>query len=58
MRRVERAQGPILIDVNVPAARYHDLLEGLGHIGRWTTDHEPKTLPLQVRLEVAISVEP
>jgi Putative zinc-finger len=57
-RRIERAQGPILIDVNVPVARYHELLEGLGHIGRWTTDHEPKTLPPQVRLEVAVSVEP
>jgi hypothetical protein len=56
-RRIERTQGPILIDVNVPAARYHELLEGLGHIGRWTSDHEPKTLPPQVRVEVAVSVE-
>jgi anti-sigma factor RsiW len=58
-RRVERTQGPILIDINVPVARYHDLLEGLGRIGRWTVEHEAKTLPpLAVRLEVAISVEP
>ena len=57
-RRIERTPGPILVDVNVPAARYHDLLEGLAHIGRWTIEHEPKTLPLQIRLEVAIFIEP
>lgn len=57
-RRIERAPGPILVDVNVPAVRYHELLEGLGHIGRWTTEHESKTLPLEVRVEVAITVEP
>ncbi len=58
-RRVEQTPGPILVDVNVPVARYHDLLEGLGHIGRWTIEHESKTLPLlEIRLEVAITVEP
>jgi anti-sigma factor RsiW len=58
-RRVERTPGPILIDINVPVARYHELLEGLGRIGRWTVEYEVKTLPpLAVRLEVAISVEP
>jgi len=56
-RRVEHTPGPILVDVNVPVARYHELLEGLGRIGRWTTEHEAKTLPLEVRLEVAITVE-
>jgi hypothetical protein len=57
-RRLEGPQGLILIDVIVPAARYPQLLEGLGKIGRWTTEHEPKTLPLQVRVEVALGVEP
>jgi len=57
-RRADSTPGPILIDVNVPTARYHELLEGLGRIGRWTTDYESKTLPLEIRLEVAITVEP
>jgi anti-sigma factor RsiW len=57
-RRVERPPGPILVDVNVPAARYHELLEGLGHIGRWTTEHESKTFHPEIRLEVAIFTEP
>jgi len=57
-RRIERTPGPILVDVNVPVARYPEMLEGLGRIGRWTTEHEVKNLPLQVRLEVAITIEP
>jgi putative zinc finger protein len=57
-RRLEGPQGLILVDVIIPAARYPELLEGLGKIGRWTTEHEPKTLPPQVRVEVALSVEP
>jgi anti-sigma factor RsiW len=57
-RRVERTPGPILVDVNVPAARYHELLEGLGRIGRWTIEHESKAFPSEVRLEVAIFTEP
>jgi anti-sigma factor RsiW len=58
-RRVDQTSGPILVDVNVPVARYHDLLEGLGRIGRWTIERESKTLPLlDIRLEVAITVEP
>jgi len=57
-RRVEQTPGPVLVDVNIPAARYHDLLDGLGKIGRWTTERESKTLPLEIRLEVAITVEP
>ena len=58
-RRVEHPPGPILVDVNIPVARYRDLLEGLGHIGRWTLEHEAKALPpLAIRLQVAIFVEP
>jgi len=57
-RRLEGAQNMVLIDVVVPAARYQELVEGLGRIGRWTTEHELKTLPPQVRVEVALTVEP
>lgn len=57
-RRLEGNQGLVLIDVVVPVARYRELVEGLGKIGRWTTEHEPKTLPPQVRVEVAVTVEP
>ena len=57
-RRLEGPHGLILVDVIVSAARYPELLEGLGKIGRWTTEHEPKTLPPQVRVEVAVTVEP
>jgi hypothetical protein len=57
-RRLEVAQNMVLIDVVVPAARYRELVEGLGRIGRWTTEHELKTLPPQVRVEVALTVEP
>ena len=57
-RRLEGRQGLVLVDVVVAAARYHELIEGLGQIGRWTTEHEPKTLRLEVRLEVAVTVEP
>jgi hypothetical protein len=57
-RWLDHPQGPVLIDVVVPAARYGELLEGLGHIGRWTTEHEPKTLPARVRVEVAVTVAP
>jgi putative zinc finger protein len=57
-RRIDHPPGPILVDVNVPVGRYHELLDGLGRIGRWTIEHEAKTLPLEVRLEVAITVEP
>jgi hypothetical protein len=56
-RRLEGPEGLILVDVIISAARYPELLEGLGKIGRWTTEHEPKTLPSQVRVEVAVSVE-
>jgi hypothetical protein len=56
-RRLEGPQGLILVDVIISAARYPELLEGLGKIGRWTTEHEPKTLPAQVRVEVAVGVE-
>jgi anti-sigma factor RsiW len=57
-RRLEGAQNMVLIDVVVPAARYRELVEGLGRIGRWTTEHELETLPPQVRVEVALTVEP
>jgi Putative zinc-finger len=57
-RRLEGAQNMVLIDVVVPAARYRELVEGLGRIGQWTTEHELKTLPPQVRVEVALTVEP
>jgi len=56
-RRLEGPQKLILVDVVVAAARYPELLEGLGKIGRWTIEHEPKTLPSQVRIEVAVTVE-
>ena len=56
-RRLEGPEGLILVDVIISAARYPELVEGLGKIGRWTTEHEPKTLPSQVRVEVAVSVE-
>jgi hypothetical protein len=57
-RRLEGNQGLLLIDVVVPVARYRELVDGLGKIGRWTTEHEVKTLPPQVRVEVAVTVEP
>ena len=57
-RRLEGNQDLVLVDVVVPVARYRELIEGLGKIGRWTTEHEIKTLPPQVRVEVAVSVQP
>ena len=48
----------VLIDVVVPGARYRELLEGLGRIGRWVTEYEAGALPAQVRVEVALIVEP
>jgi hypothetical protein len=57
-RRFEGTQGMLLIDVVVPGARYRELLEGLGRIGRWVTEYEVTTLPAQVRVEVALIVEP
>ncbi len=57
-RRVEGPEGLVLIDVVVPAARYAELLEGLGRLGRWTVEHESKTLPVQVRVEIAVVAAP
>jgi hypothetical protein len=57
-RRLEGEQGRVVIDVLVPGARYAELVEGLGRIGRWVTDHEPRALPAEMRVEVALTVEP
>jgi hypothetical protein len=48
----------IVIDVLVPGARYRELIEGLARIGRWVTEYESPTLPGQVRVEVALTIEP
>jgi hypothetical protein len=57
-RLLEGDRGMIVIDVLVPGARYRELIEGLGQIGRWVTEYESGTLPAQVRVEVALTVEP
>jgi Putative zinc-finger len=57
-RRLEGEQRRVVIDVLVPGARYAEFVEGLGRIGRWVTDHEPRALPAEVRVEVALTVEP
>ena len=57
-RRLEGEQRLVVIDVLVPGARYPELVEGLGRIGRWVMDHEPRALPAEVRVEVALTVEP
>jgi hypothetical protein len=57
-RLLEGDRGMVVIDVLVPSARYRELIEGLGGIGRWVTDLEPGALPAQVRVEVALTVEP
>jgi hypothetical protein len=57
-RRLEGAPGMILIDVVVPGERYRELIDGLGRIGRWVTEYEVRTLPAEVRVEVALTVEP
>jgi hypothetical protein len=57
-RRLEGDRGLLIIDVLVPGARYRELIEGLGQIGRWVTEYEPGTLPAQLRVEVAVTVEP
>ena len=57
-RRLEGNPGLLLIDVVVPAARYRELVEGLGKIGRWTPEHESTTLPPEVRVEIAVSAAP
>jgi hypothetical protein len=57
-RLLEGDRGMIVIDVLVPAARYRELIEGLGQIGRWVTEYESGILPAQVRVEVALTVEP
>jgi anti-sigma factor RsiW len=57
-RRLEGEERRVVIDVLVPGARYAELVEGLGRIGRWVTDHEPRALPAEMRVEVALTVEP
>ncbi len=57
-RLLEGDRGLIVFDVLVPGARYPELIEGLGRIGRWITEYESATLPAQVRVEVALTVEP
>jgi hypothetical protein len=57
-RRLEGAPGMVFIDVVVPNARYRELIEGLGRIGRWVAEHEAPTLPAEVRVEIALTVEP
>jgi hypothetical protein len=57
-RLLEGDRGLIVIDVLVPGARYPELIDGLGRIGRWVTEYESATLPAQVRVEVALTVEP
>jgi DedD protein len=57
-RLLEGDRGIIVIDVLVPGARYPELIEGLGRIGRWVTEYESATFPAQVRVEVALTVEP
>ena len=57
-RRLEGEQRRVVIDVLVPGARYAELVEGLGRIGRWVTDHEPRALPAEMRVEVTLTVEP
>jgi hypothetical protein len=57
-RLLEGDRGMIIIDLLVPAARYPELIEGLGRIGRWVTEYEVGTLPARVRVEVALTVEP
>jgi hypothetical protein len=57
-RLLEGDRGMIVIDVLVPSARYPELIEGLGRIGRWVTEYESGSLPAQVRVEVALTVEP
>ena len=56
--RLEGDRGMVVIDVLVPGRRFPELVEGLGRIGRWSTDLEPTTLPAQVRVEIALTVEP
>jgi hypothetical protein len=57
-RLLEGDRGMIVIDVLVPGARYAEFIEGLGQIGRWVTEYEVATFPSQVRVEVALTVEP
>ena len=57
-RLLEGDRGMIVIDVLVPGPRYRELIDGLGQIGRWVTEYESGTLPAQVRVEVALTVEP
>jgi anti-sigma factor RsiW len=57
-RRLEGEHHRVVIDVLVPGARYPELVEGLGRIGRWVADHEPRDFPAEVRVEVALTVEP
>jgi Putative zinc-finger len=57
-RRLESEQRRVVIDVLVPGARYPELIEGLGRIGRWVADREPRAFPAEVRVEVALTVEP
>jgi hypothetical protein len=57
-RRLEGDRGLVVIDVLVSGARYRELIAGLGEIGRWVTDQEPGALPPQLRVEVAMTVEP
>jgi hypothetical protein len=58
VRRLESDPSLLVVEVLVPGPRYRELVDGLGRIGRWVTDHEPATLPAQVRVEVGLTVEP
>ena len=57
-RRLEGTQGLVLIDVVVPAARYRELLEGLGRSAGGPPSTSPRRFRSQVRVEVAVTVEP
>jgi hypothetical protein len=49
--------GPLLLDVVVPRARYRELAAGLAAIGQWRLEYEATPLPDRVRVEIAIGAD-
>ena len=45
----------VLIEMIVPRGALADFTRGLDAIGRWTWDHDPSTLPPQIRLQILLA---
>jgi len=53
--RRDAADGNVVIEMIVPRGALADFTRGLDGIGRWTWDHDPSTLPPQIRLQILLA---